>query len=202
MKVPSMRFDFNRFQDDLEGIIQEARLFGSKYVGIGWLSHEHGNFTKEDADKYIPAMNEMAARLKKEGLTFFYHLHGYEFGIAGDQQMIDYIMENCSKDVVFEMDAMWTMFAGCNPVWLMNKYGDRIKLIHLKDMRWGIGPIHTGGAPDPTSVALGDGQVDFPAILRLAKQKGVEVYIIEDEAADAIVQIPRSLDFIKRLKFD
>ena len=202
MKVPSMIFDFNRFQNDLEGIIQEARLFGAKYVGIGWLSHEHGNFTKEDADKYIPAMNEMAARLKKEGLTFFYPLHGYEFGKTGDQQMIDYIMENCSKDVVFEMDAMWTMFAGCNPVWLMNKYGDRIKLIHLKDMRWGIGPIHTGGAPDPTSVALGDGQVDFPAILRLAKQKGVEVYIIEDEAADAIVQIPRSLDFIKRLKFD
>jgi sugar phosphate isomerase/epimerase len=73
-------------------------------------------------------------------------------------------------------------------------------LIHLKDMRWGIGPIHTGGAPDPTSVALGQGQVNIPAILRLAKEKGSVLFIIEDEAENAIDQIPQSLEFIERMR--
>jgi sugar phosphate isomerase/epimerase len=68
-------------------------------------------------------MNEFAAKSKKAGLTFFYHLHGYEFGDANGQPMIDFIMESCSPDVTFEMDAMWTLYGGCDPVWLMEKYG-------------------------------------------------------------------------------
>ena len=95
---------------------------------------------------------------------------------------------------------MWTLYGGCDPVWLMQKYGHRIGLIHLKDLRWGTGPVHTGGAPDPTSVALGQGQVNFPAILRLAKEKGTQLFIIEDEAENAIDQIPLSLKFIERMK--
>ncbi|MDB4583801.1 FG-GAP-like repeat-containing protein [Draconibacterium sp.] len=200
MKVPSMIFGYDKFKNDFETITNEAKLFGAKYVGVGWMPHERGNFTIEDAKRNCAEMNEFAAKCKKKGLNFFYHLHGYEFGNANGQLMIDYLMENTSEDLTFEMDAMWTMYGGCDPVWLMKKYGHRIGLIHLKDMRWGIGPIHTGGAPDPTSVALGQGQVNIPAILRLAKEKGSVLFIIEDEAENAIDQIPQSLEFIERMR--
>ena len=200
MKVPSMIFGYDNFKNDFETIAKEAKLFGAKYVGVGWMPHERGNFTLEDAQRNCTEMNEFAAKCKQKGLTFFYHLHGYEFGDANGKPMIDFIMENTSEDLTFEMDAMWTKYGGCDPVWLMEKYGDRIGLIHLKDLRWGSGPIHTGGAPDATSVALGQGQVNFPAILRLAKEKGTALFIIEDEAENAIDQIPRSLEFLKRMK--
>lgn len=200
LKVPSMIFGFDRFENDIEGIISEAKLFGAKYVGIGWLPHEYGNFNLEAANNAIEKMNKFAKSCKEGGINFFYHLHGYEFGYTGDMPMIDYLMQNLNEDVYFELDAMWTMYAGVDPVWLMQKYGERVKLIHLKDMRWGIGQIHFGGAPDPTSVAMGQGQVDFPAIIRLAKEKGAEFYIIEDEAENAIDQIPQSLNYIKRLR--
>ena len=200
MKVPSMIFDYDRFKNDFEAVVKEALLFGAKYVGVGWMPHEGGNLTREDAERNFAEMNEFAAQCKKKGLTFFYHLHGYEFGDADGQLMIDFIMRNTSDDLTFEMDAMWTLYGGCDPVWLMQKYGHRIGLIHLKDLRWGTGPVHTGGAPDPTSVALGQGQVNFPAILRLAKEKGTQLFIIEDEAENAIDQIPQSLKFIERMK--
>lgn len=164
------------------------------------MPHEYGNFTLDGAKRNCADMNKIAANCKKEGLIFFYHLHGYEFGDTDGQLMIDYIMENTSEDMTFEMDAMWTLFGGCDPVWLMKKWGHRIDLIHLKDLRWGIGPIHTGGAPELTSVAMGQGQVNFPAILRLAKEKGVKLFIIEDEAENAIDQIPQSLKYIERLR--
>jgi len=200
MKVPSIIFDYNRYKNDFEGIVEEAKLFGSKYVGVGWMPHEGGNFTIEDAKRNSAEMNAFAAKCKKEGLTFFYHLHGFEFGDANGQPMIDFLMENTTEDLTFEMDAMWTLYGGCDPVWLMKKWGHRIGLIHLKDLRWGIGPVHTGGAPDPTSVAMGQGQVNFPAILRLAKEKGTKLFIIEDEAENAIEQIPQSLQFIERMR--
>jgi len=200
MKVTSMIFGFDRFEKDLEGIVREAKIFGAKYVGIGWLPHKFGNFSMEDAQRNIEKMNEFAAGCKKHGITFFYHLHGYEFGQAGDQSMISYFMENCSRDVFFEMDPMWVLHAGCDPVWLMEKYGDRIKLLHLKDMRWGVGPVHTGMARDATSVPLGQGQVNFPALLRLAMEKGTELFILEDEAENALEQIPQSLKYLEQLK--
>ena len=200
MTVPSMIFDFDRFEKDMDGIISEAKIFGAKYVGTSFLPHERGNFMIDDAKKGIAKMNEFAAACRKQGLTFFYHFHGYEFGVAGDEPMIKYFMDNCSKDVVFEMDAMWTLYGGCDPVWLMKNYGDRVKLIHLKDLRWGSGPEYRAGAPDATSVPLGQGQVDFPAILRLAKEKGTELFIIEDEARDAVDQVPQSLEYLKRLR--
>ena len=200
MKVPSMIFAYDKFKNDFEILAKEAKLFGAKYVGVGWMPHERGNFNIADAKRNCDEMNEFADLCKKKGLTFFYHLHGYEFGDANGQLMIDFIMENTSEELTFEMDAMWTMYGGCDPVWLMKKYGHRIGLIHLKDMRWGIGPIHTGGAPDPTSVALGQGQVNIPAILRLAKEKGSALFIIEDEAENALEQIPQSLEFIERMK--
>jgi sugar phosphate isomerase/epimerase len=199
-EVPGMIFGWDRFKNDFETLVNEAKLFGAKYVGVAWMPHETGNFTVEDAGRNCGEMNEFAARSKKAGLTFFYHLHGFEFGDANGQPMIDFIMEKTSPDVVFQMDAMWTLYGGCDPVWLMKKYGDRIKLIHLKDLRWGSGPVHTGNAPDPTSVVLGQGQVDFPAILRLAKEKGTRLYIIEDEAENALEQIPQSLEYLKSLK--
>ncbi len=121
--------------------------------------------------------------------------------MAGNQSMIDFIMSNTDPNLVtFEMDAMWVSYAGCDQVYLMKKYGDRIKLIHLKDLRWGTGPVHTGRAPDPTSVPLGQGQVDFPAILRLTKENGTELFIIEDEAENALEQIPISLTYLKRMR--
>ena len=200
MRVPSMIFSWDRFKNDIDALTEEAKLFGAKYVGTGGMPHERGNFTVEDARRNCTEMNHFAAECKKRGLTFFYHLHGFEFGDANGQPMIDFIMNNTTDNVTFEMDAMWVMYGGCDPVWLMNKYGERIKLIHLKDLRWGTGPIHTGSAPDPTSVVLGQGQVNFPAILRLANEKGTEIFIIEDEAENAIEQIPQSLEFLKRLR--
>lgn len=98
------------------------------------------------------------------------------------------------------MDAMWTLYGGGDPVELMKKYGERVKILHLKDLRWGTGPVHTGSAPDATSVALGQGQVNFPAVLRLVREKGTELFIIEDEAENAIEQIPESLEYLERLK--
>jgi sugar phosphate isomerase/epimerase len=175
-------------------------MFGARYVGIGWLKHEFGKFSLEDAKKYVSAMNNFAATCKQHGLTFFYHFHGYEFVNVGGHDLFEYFMDNLTDDVVVELDLMWAEYGGADPVRILEKYGPRVKLLHMKDLRWGIGPIHRGMAPDATSVAMGNGQIDFPAVLRLAMKHGVELYIIEDEAEEAIEQIPVSLEYIERMR--
>lgn len=198
LSVPSMIFGWEQFEQNIETVIREAKLFGAEYIGVGWLPHDFGDFTLEDARKSCELMNQFAATCKEEGLTFFYHLHGYEFGYSDGQWLFSYIMENTTSDVVFELDTMWALYAGYAPEKLLEKYGERFKLIHLKDLRWGSGPVHTGGAPDATSVALGNGQVNFAKVLQLAREKKIDLFFIEDEAKQALNQIPKSLKYLKR----
>ena len=113
---------------------------------------------------------------------------------------MDYILAHTNSDVKFELDTFWSIIAGADPLVLLQKYPDRFDLIHLKDLRPDIPVSFTGQAADETSVPLGAGVVNFPALLREAVKQKVKLYFIEDEAKEAIDQIPESLVYLKSLR--
>jgi sugar phosphate isomerase/epimerase len=98
------------------------------------------------------------------------------------------------------MDIFWVQFGGGDPVALLKKYGDRWKLMHLKDMRKGIKKDLSGGTSHENDVAFGTGQMDLPGILKEAKKAGVKHYFIEDESSNILEQLPISIAYLKSLK--
>ena len=73
--------------------------------------------------------------------------------------------------------------------------------MHVKDMRKGAPTgFSTGSAPDEDGVAVGKGQLDWPAILRTAQKVGVEHYLLEDETPAPLDAIPESLMYLRALK--
>ncbi len=198
----SMIFDYSRFQTDIDGIIKEAKLFGARYVGTGWIPHKTDSFNMDDAKKTCKDFNDFGAKLKKAGLKFFYHPHGYEFAYYDSGSCYqDYIMSNTNADLVyFELDAFWIKYSGVDPLWYMKKYPGRFELLHLKDLRKDVPGNLSGGAVDETSVPVGNGAVEFPALLREAIKQGIKFFYIEDEAKNAIDQIPLSKKYLESLK--
>ena len=57
----------------------------------------------------------------------------------------------------------------------------------------------SGNAPDETSVALGQGMVNIPGVLRAANKAGVKLHFIEDEHPQSEKQIPPSLEYLASL---
>jgi sugar phosphate isomerase/epimerase len=99
------------------------------------------------------------------------------------------------------MDVLWTQFPGQDPAALLEKYGSRWELMHLKDLKKGV-PGDMSGKTDKTNdVALGSGQLDFPAVLKAAKKAGVKWYFIEDESPTVMDQIPVSLKFLESVSW-
>jgi sugar phosphate isomerase/epimerase len=47
---------------------------------------------------------------------------------------------------------------------------------------------------------VGDGQIDWPVLLRAAAKAGVKHYFIEDEGVQPLKEIPASLRYLKTLK--
>jgi sugar phosphate isomerase/epimerase len=98
------------------------------------------------------------------------------------------------------MDIFWIQFGGGDPVALLKKYGNRWKLMHVKDMRKGIKKDLSGGTSTENDVALGTGELDIPAILKEAKKVGIKHYFIEDESSNITTQVPQSIAYLKSLR--
>jgi len=139
--------------------------------------------------------------LKEQGLTFCYHVHGYEFGPYEKGTLLDYIIKNTNPDdVSFEMDVLWTQFGGGDPVKLLKKYKERWKLVHLKDLRKGVKKDLTGGTSPENDVPLGTGEIDIPGIVKQANKLGIKHFFIEDESSNVQGQVPQSIAYLKSLK--
>ena len=193
---------YDRFGKELRAVIADAKALGAHYVLTAWIPHQ-GNFTLENCQRAAKDFNQWGEQLKVHGLQFGYHPHGFEFVPGDDGTLFDTLLKLTKPESVeYEMDVFWFFHGGADPVRYLEKYPNRFSLLHLKELRKGAATGDpTGKAPDETSVVLGTGQLDFPAILRAAAKAGVKYYYIEDESPDAPRQVPQSLEYLKSVRF-
>jgi len=202
LKPISGHFPFDKFKKDPESIAKEAKALGLKFAGCAWIPHKDP-FDEKTCREAADVFNKAGEILAKEGITCFYHTHGYEFQPHGDGTLFDLFMTETKKEFVsVQMDVMWVVFPGQDPVKLLEKYTSRWVSLHLKDLKKGValGSLK-GGTDVKNDVVLGTGQMDWPAILKAAKAVGVKYYFIEDESPDAATQIPQTMKFLESVKF-
>jgi sugar phosphate isomerase/epimerase len=186
--------------DKTEEAIAAARYFGLKYLGVAWASHQKP-LDEAQTLKIAADFNEIGKRLKAAGIQFFYHNHGFEFQPYKDGTLFDLLMAKTDPDLVkFEMDVLWTVFPGQDPVKLLKKYPDRWVLMHLKDLKKGVAGNLSGGTDLTNDVVLGTGQADYPAILKACQEIGIKYYFIEDESPTVLEQLPKSLGYLSKIE--
>ncbi|MDO4569374.1 MAG: sugar phosphate isomerase/epimerase [Planctomycetia bacterium] len=202
--ICAKNYDFSTFESDagIDFVIEESKILGNKFAGVAWIPHK-APFDEADARRAAAVFNRAGERMAKEGLTFVFHNHGFEFQPWKDgKTLFDLLMEETNPDFVsFEMDVLWTIFPNQDPVALLKKYPNRWKLFHLKDLRGGVEGNLSGHTSVENDVTLGSGQADYPAILKAAQEAGVEYYFIEDESPRFQEQIPQSLRFLEQIEF-
>lgn len=191
---------YAKVQEHTAEVAREAKALGADFVRVAWIDHE-SPFSPAAAQAVIKAFNRVGRCLRAEhDLTFAYHNHGFEFVPHGDGTLFDRIVQQTDPEAVsFELDILWAFFPGQDPAALLRKYPTRFRLMHLKDLRRGVVGDLTGGTAQENDVALGDGQLDLPAILEAAHDSAVEHYYIEDESPSILSQVPRSIEYLASL---
>ena len=201
LKAVSAHFSYEQCRDHIDDVVREAKLFGLEYAGCAWIPHTDP-FDEKTTREAAAVFNRAGERLAKDGIKFFYHTHGYEFLPYRDGTLFDLLMAETKPEYVhIEMDVYWIVHPGQDPVKFLEKYGKRVELMHVKDMRRGTPGGFTGQSDVTNNVVLGEGMIDWPAVFRAAKKAGVKWYFIEDESPSAVVQIPQSLRYLEKLKF-
>jgi sugar phosphate isomerase/epimerase len=202
LKAVSTHFPFSRLKLDVEGVVKEAQALGVKFAGCAWIDHA-GEFDEAEAKTAAEVFNRVGEALAKVGITFFYHCHGYEFQPHTQGTLFDYLMTETKPEFVsYEMDVLWVVFPGQDPAKLLEKYGKRWKLMHLKDLKKGVATGSLSGKTDvENDVPLGSGQMNWASIFSTAQKVGVQHYFIEDESSTSLKQIPESVAFLKSFKW-
>jgi sugar phosphate isomerase/epimerase len=202
LNAVSGHFPYERFRDDVEGIARDAKILGMKYVGCAWIPHGDP-FDEKTCREAIEVFNKAGEALAKQGLHFFYHVHGYEFQPYKDGTLFNLLLDETNpKFVNYEMDVFWIVHPGQDPIKLLEKYPARWQLMHLKGMRDSTPTgLLTGHTEVTNDVALGTGKIDYAPILAEAKKIGVKWYFIEDESPSSQQQIPQSLHYLQTVKW-
>jgi sugar phosphate isomerase/epimerase len=197
-------FPYDRLQNDLDAVIAEAKAFRLKYVGCGSIPHNK-SFDAEQCRAAAAVFQRAGKAFAEHGMKFYYHNHAFEFADHADGTLFDLLAtETDPRLVFFEIDVFWVAYAGRNPAKLIETYRDRCLLVHLKDLKNDAPAVRTAeNAAENVSkygVAVGSGQIDWPAVLRACKNAGVKCYFIEDESPRVMEQVPQSLRFLEQVK--
>jgi sugar phosphate isomerase/epimerase len=200
IKCSSFGVSYDDLINKTEVVANNAKTLGAQYVRVAGIPHKAA-LTPEEMQRAIDDFNRVGKMLKEQyGLIFVYHNHGFEFQPYKDGTLYDYLMQQTDPEYVsFELDILWAFFPGQDPAALLNKYGNRYKLMHLKDLKKGVKGDFSGGTSQDNDVALGTGQIDIPVVLKAAKKAGVQHYYIEDESSNVLSQVPQSISYLQGL---
>ncbi|MGH2371659.1 MAG: sugar phosphate isomerase/epimerase family protein, partial [Chloroflexota bacterium] len=125
------------------------------------------------------SLNRIGERCVGRGLSFGYHNHAFEFpevpGASGTRGLDIILGETDPKLVFWEPDVYWIAKGGADPAAMIRQYAGRIPITHLKDM--------TGDARQ-TFAEVGEGTLDWPAILAASQAAGVEWHCVEQDRCD------------------
>ena len=186
-------------------MVLRARKMGVRYLGLAWLKSQGatpGGLTVAEADRATAAFNGFCRLARKAGITPFLHLHGYEFvrDPDGAGTMLDRLLAKVpARCMAIEIDVFWVVRAGQDPMALLRRYGRRVVFLHLKQPVAGMPVDDSGGIAPGHETALGEGPVEWTALLAEARRQGVRAAFIEDETGDPAANLPRSIAYLRSI---
>lgn len=176
---------------NLPATVKFNKILGNKNIIVPWLDPEQHK-TKEAWIKEAHHFNELAEKLKPEGMRIGYHGHGPDFKPINGEMPWDIFFSNTNKDVIMQVDTGNTMSGGGDPIACLKKYPGRTVTIHLKEF----------SATNPKAL-IGEGDLDWQQIFSICETTGgTEWYIIEEEkdAYPPLIAIEKSLENYKKLR--
>jgi len=188
LTVPSMHTDFITLRKSLDKMLDEVAQLNTKYLVLPAIQEEKS--TLDHYKRFAEEFNGFGEKMKRYGITFVYHNHGYEHVERNGEVPMDYLIKNTDADTVkYELDIFWMKAAGAEPIQFLKTYPDRYKMLHLKDAVKAFRFSGDGGSPDqwmagfPLMADPGDGVYDIAGIIEQAKKSGVDHYFLERDIA-------------------
>jgi sugar phosphate isomerase/epimerase len=157
--------------DELPKTVEFNRILGNKFLIVPGLPEPYRN-SRAAWRKTADLFNEIAVKLKPEGMFTGYHNHHIEFTPMDGELPWDTFFGNTVPEVVMQIDLGNALHGGADPVAFLKRYPGRARTVHLKEY-----------SATNDEALVGEGDVDWDAVFALCEADGVtEWYIVEQES--------------------
>jgi len=173
---------------DQDEIFAAAKELGITTVIDPFLPAEHWQ-KAEDIQATAAKLNAAAKKGAEYGIRVGYHNHAWELeSTIEGRTALEYFESLLDPELVLEVDTYWAAVGGQDPVELLQRLGDRVKFIHIKD-----GPLNKDNKAQQPA---GQGKVPVMDVIAAAKSLEVGVVEFDDYAGDIFEGITQSLSFL------
>ncbi len=183
LKAVGTHTGWQALDQEFDATVAYHKAIGCENIIIPWAPHQK----PEDVAMMVEKINKWIPALKAEGLTLGYHNHADE--LRELQPGFVPLYEFAEKtDILFEVDTYWAYVAGRDPVEVVTKLGDRVKMIHLKD-----------GDPSGKGYSLGLGTAPVAEVLKMALDTGRDI-VVESEGLEptGAEEVKRCIDYLAK----
>jgi sugar phosphate isomerase/epimerase len=173
---------------------QDQIFAAAKELGIGtviepYITAEHWQ-TVEDIQATAAKLNAAARKGAEYGIRVGYHNHAWELeSTIEGRTALEYFAGLLDPELVLEVDTYWAAVGGQDPAQLLQRLGDRVKFIHIKD-----GPLTTDTKAQQPA---GQGQVAVLEVIAAAASLEVGVVEFDDYSGDIFDGIAQSLAYLQ-----
>src|ERR1043166_4758116 len=128
--------------------------------------------TKQDWLDKAKQFNELADRVKGDGMWVGYHAHSHDFEKIEGETPWDLFCGHTKAEVIAQLDTSNCREGGGDRVAELKKYPGRTKSIHIKA---------SGGGPE---AVIGEDKLDWESIFEICETKGgTQWYVLEHETS-------------------
>ncbi len=186
----SAHVGFDAMDSDPDKVLGYAAELGIKYVVSE--PNIRRMATVNDCLRAAEKMNIMGEKAREYGMRFGMHNHAIEFEKKFEGKTVyELLIENTDEShVFFQPDVYWIRYAGYDPCEVIGMLKGRCDLVHLKDMR---------DAESKKMIELGQGIIDFKAVVKACEAAGTKWYIVENDrpSMDSIESVKLALKYLK-----
>ncbi|MET1088911.1 MAG: sugar phosphate isomerase/epimerase [Arthrobacter sp.] len=175
--------------ENQEAIFAAAKELGITTVIDPYLPAEHWQ-SAEVIQSTAAKLNAAAKMGAEYGIRVGYHNHQWELeSIIDGQTALEHFAGLLDPEVVLEVDTYWVAVGGQDPVELLQRLGDRVKFIHIKD-----GPLTTDTKAQQPA---GQGRIAIGDVIAAATSLEVGVVEFDDYSGDIFDGIAESLAYLQ-----
>lgn len=178
-----------------------ARLIGAEIepllevassLGVGALISSSSDralwSTHSGIESVADLLNKVSERAAGHGIQIGYHNHAWELREDFDGETgLDILVRHLDDSVVLEIDTYWAAVAGRDVPSLLERLGDRVRFLHLKDA--------STVTEESAQVAVGAGSMPVGRILDAAPS-ALRVVELDHSEGDVLDALRESFDWL------
>lgn len=193
IKAVSSHVPLTELRNNLDGVVAFNRAIGNTTLVVPYLDQKDRPADAAGWTALGQDLGRIARQLRGKGMQLAYHNHDFELADFEGRTGLELLFAAAGPELQTELDLAWVARAGLDPAAMLGKFSGRLFAVHAKDN------APKGQAEDEGGfAAVGQGVLDWNAILPAAAAANVKWYIVEhDQPRDPGEVIQTGADYLR-----